>query len=156
MRMNHKVLLTGLFFLFVSPVFVHAISAPELVVDDKLKQCRTYQPMAGKILPEGWQPYSYTVSPDSKQTFTELHKRMCEKMNYSYAGHLEGSTNNEYYLMLIVYVLLINLIFLAIIAFIIGNFKKVFITKKRKIIAYLIFIFFVNLILYFLLTNFIS
>ena len=72
------------FFLFFTTNNANAILTlltPELAVNDKLKQCRTFQPTGKNELPDGWRYHSYEQS-----NYPHTHPETCRKLGYTYSN----------------------------------------------------------------------
>ena len=136
--MKYKTIAITIFFFLLLPIAnIYAVIALGLVVNDELKECRTYQPYANSSLPEGWTYHKHEKSYDE-----DTHKAECERIGYIYNPEmLEGKVKPVY---LAIKYTFWGLFVMTLVGLLIVYFK----TKKKKILIAIPIIIILYLILY--------
>jgi hypothetical protein len=129
-----------IFFFLAYPFFsIHAMLAPEIAVNDNLKQCQFFQPTGKYMLPEGWRYLEYSGSSFDDNDL----KNECEKNGYTFLpGELRRGKIDPYYLSIII---AYNGIFIIIAIFLLIDLIK---TKNKKIIIALLGLTLLYLVIY--------
>ena len=136
--MKYKTIAITIFFFLLLPIAnIYAVIALELVINDELKECRTYQSYANSSLPENWTYHEFEKSYDE-----DTHKTECERIGYIYNPEmLEGKINPAY---LVIKYTFWGLFAITLFCLLIAYFK----TKKKKILVAISIIIILYLFLY--------
>ena len=128
--MKYKIIAISIFLSILTPLFfAQGKIGFGFVVNDELKQCRTYQPTSKTVLPKKWHYYDYQSHYKTMPTNdAATHKIECDKLGYNYIeGIMRGKISPSH----LVYLIVLNSVLIISISLSIILYLK---TKKKKIL----------------------